>query len=244
MSAGGRSGVAGQVGRLLEAARVRARLSQGQVAERAGTSQQWVSRVERGEVDLRLGDADRLFAAVGRRVMVQTAWRGDEEVADPDLLGADDAAGELARVMKEHAFLWRRFAGVPYVVAGRLAALAQGLGVRPGRVDLVVAEAGLGAADGAMSWLNASRWSDTHQDWTGFDVSVSGRGPRRWRLTTGYELRIAVAATLPKAVIVAAGERRLPVVPLVRLLEDDPDVAELARRRAFRGGRGGGRIRA
>jgi predicted transcriptional regulator len=30
----------------------------------------------------------------------------------------------------------------------------------------------------------------------------------------------------------------------LRLLEDDADVAELARRRAFRGGRGGGRIRA
>lgn len=222
---------------------MRARLSQGQVAERAGTSQQWVSRVERGQVDLRLGDADRLFAAVGRRVVVQTAWRG-EDVADPDLLGADDAGGELARIVEEHAYLWRRFEGVPYVVAGRLAALAQGLGVRPERVDLVVAEAGVGAADGAMSWLNASRWSDAHQDWTGFDVSVSGPGPRRWRLTTGYELRIAVAAALPEALIVAAGERRLPVVPVVRLLQDDADVAELARRRAFRGGRGGGRIRA
>ncbi len=72
----GGSGVAGQVGRLLEAARVRARLSQGQVAERAGTSQQWVTRAERGQVDLRLGlrlledDAD--VAELARR----RAFRG------------------------------------------------------------------------------------------------------------------------------------------------------------------------
>jgi len=252
MSARANHGITGQVGRLLEAARVRAHLHQWQVAERAGTSQQWVSRVERGDVDLRLRDAERLFAAVGRRIVVQTAALGCGDVPDPDLLGDERAATELGMFVAEHEFLWRRFEAVPYVVAGRLAALAQGLNVRPVRVDLVIAEAGVAAADGAMAWLNASRWNETRQDWTGYDTTVSGAGPRRWRLTSGFELRITVVDTLPDGLVVSACGRSFAVVPLVRLLADDADVAELAKRagrgeaaqrRAFRHGRRASRIR-
>ncbi len=219
-----------QVGRLLEAVRVRARLRQWQVAERAGTSQQWVSRVERGGVDLRLRDAERLFAAVGSRLVVQAAPRGPGDVLDPDLLSADRAATEVEELVSWHDVLWRRFADVPHAVGGRLAALAQGLAVRPARIDLFVSEAGVGLADEAMSCMSVSRWSDVHQDWTGYDYAVSGAGPRRWRLSTGFELRVEVVATLPATLVVEAGGRRLRVVPLAQLLVDDLDVAELAGR--------------
>ncbi len=72
--------------------------------------------------------------------------------------------------------------------------------------------------------------NDVRQDWTGSDSAASGPGPRRWRLTSGYELRIVVAETLPWSLAVAAGDRRLRVVPPARLLADDPDVAEVAGR--------------
>jgi transcriptional regulator with XRE-family HTH domain len=224
--------VTARVGKLLAAARVRANLRQWQLAERAGTSQQWVSRVERGEVDLRLGDADRLFSAVGVRLLVQTAPRSAGDDADPDLLSEAAAATELAGFLAEHEFLWRRFAGVPHLLGGRLAALAQGLPVRPLRIDLIVAEPGLDAADTAMSRLSVLRWSDAHQDWTGYDYAVSGDGPRRWRVTTGFELRVEVVPVLPPGLVVTAGGRELRVVPLVRLLADDPDVSGPADRMA------------
>ena len=231
MSVRANTTITAQVGRLLEAARVRAGLRQWQVAERAGTSQQWVSRVERGDVDLRMRDAERLFAAVGSRLLVQVARGGPGDAADPDLLDEDRAVTELEQLVAEHEILWRRFAEVPHVVGGRLAALAQGLAVRPARIDLIVAEAGVGPADDAMSRMSVSRWSDAHQDWSGYDWAVSGAGPRRWRLATGVELRVEVVATLPAALAVTVGGRQLRVVPLAGLLDDDADVAELAARR-------------
>ena len=217
-----------RVGRLLAAARARANLRQSQVAERAGTSQQWVSRVERGEVNLRLRDADRLFFAVGSRLVVQTGRPSDADAADPDLLTEAEAMPELEGVVAAHAYVWRRFADVPHVLGGRLAALAQGFAVRPANIDMIIPEVAVPAADAAMSWMNALRWSDVHQDWTGYDFTVSGAGPRRWRLRTGFELRIDVVPELPAALVVAAGDTALTVVPLVRLVDDDADIAELA----------------
>ena len=118
------------------------------MAERAATSQQWVSRVERGLVNLRLLDAERLFAVTGTRLVVQTV---------------------------------------------RL---------------------------------------DRHQDFRGYDADVERPGERRWRIAGLFEVLIDVVAELPTPLIVAAAKTELPVVPLVTLLRDDPDIAELARRLA------------
>jgi hypothetical protein len=67
-----------------------------------------------------------------------------------------------------YGMVWRRFPPVPYCVTGRLAALAQGLPVRPLRLDLIVAEADVPAANAAMGRLNVGRWSERHQDYLGF----------------------------------------------------------------------------
>jgi transcriptional regulator with XRE-family HTH domain len=63
-------------------------MPQWRLAERAGTSQQWVSRVERGDVDVRLADAERLFAAAGARLQVRAVRPADdlESDWDPDLI--------------------------------------------------------------------------------------------------------------------------------------------------------------
>jgi len=53
---------------LLVAHRHASRLSQAEVAERMGTSQPAVARLEAGTVDVRLSTLERYAAAVGRRV--------------------------------------------------------------------------------------------------------------------------------------------------------------------------------
>jgi transcriptional regulator with XRE-family HTH domain len=49
-------------------ARVRAELTQAQVAERMGTSQAAVARIESGDFDVRTTTLDRYALAVGRRI--------------------------------------------------------------------------------------------------------------------------------------------------------------------------------
>jgi len=49
-------------------ARLRAELTQAQVAERMGTSQAAVARIESGDFDLRTTTLDRYALAVGRRI--------------------------------------------------------------------------------------------------------------------------------------------------------------------------------
>jgi transcriptional regulator with XRE-family HTH domain len=93
-------GIATRVGKLLQSARVRALMTQQVLADRAGTSQQWVSRVERGRVDLRLADAERLFAVLGARLVVHTAGRSDEDPPDPDVLADADVADEWASILR------------------------------------------------------------------------------------------------------------------------------------------------
>jgi hypothetical protein len=119
---------------------------------------------------------------------------------------------------------------VPYLVGGRLAALAQGLPVRPLWLDLVVALADVAAANGAMTWLNAVRWSDVNQDYTIYDCDLQTPLPRRFLLNSGLQLRVHVVPDIAPAVPVAVDGRMLPVVPLVKLLSEDPDIAELAHR--------------
>ncbi len=157
-------------------------MTQARLAERAGSSQQWVSQVERGAVDLRLSDAERLFAAARVRLVVRTAGRADEPPADPDLLtGAADSAegpavapvGALVAELAAFGHVLRVFGSVPYVVAGRFAALAQGCPVRPYRLDLVVAERDTGAATQALALLSAMRWSDRLQDFRSTSTSTS-----------------------------------------------------------------------
>lgn len=59
--------------RYLAARREALGLSQGEVAERMGTSQPAVARLESGEVDARVSTLDRFAAAVGHRIEYRIA---------------------------------------------------------------------------------------------------------------------------------------------------------------------------
>jgi len=60
-----------EVGRLLRDARGRAGLDQAELARRAGTTQTYVSRVERGATVPSLPTLERLLAAMGLRLRLQ-----------------------------------------------------------------------------------------------------------------------------------------------------------------------------
>jgi transcriptional regulator with XRE-family HTH domain len=198
--------LARRVGLLLQAVRARSGLSPEQVAEAAETSQQWVSRVERGTVGVRLRDAQRLFAAVGARLLVQSAPLG-AGADDPDLVG-DGADEALETAFIDYRYALRTFARVPYVVEGRLAALMQVLPVRPTRLDLAVRESDLDEVRGVLGMLGGLRWSERWQEFREYDVDPARPGPRRWRISGLYELRLTVAPTLPQAITVQVGSRR------------------------------------
>ncbi|MGX6606413.1 helix-turn-helix domain-containing protein [Micromonosporaceae bacterium Da 78-11] len=224
-----RTDLAGRVGRLLQSTRIQVGASQGQLAERAGSTQQWVSRVERGRTNPRLGDVERLFGALGRRLVVQSA-AGLYGRDDPDLMPASQVAAELTFFVGYYGYCWRRFREVPYLISGRFGALCHGLPVRPVALDLVLAERDVEAASRAMQWFNATRWSDRNQAFTNFSTDLAAPQPLRFRTGAGFELRFAVVTDLPTPVRVEAGGHSLPLLPLADLLRADLDVAALADR--------------
>ena len=223
-----------RVGRLLQSARARSGMSQERLAELAGCSQQWVSRVERGRTDPRLGDAERLFAALGRRLVLETAVARPEDL-DPDLLPAAAVESEIASFADLHDYVWRRFREVPYAVGGRFAALCHGLPIRPHVLELVIADSDRAAGDSALQWFSAVRWSDRSQDFTDYDTDLTSPGPLRFLTGGGFELRFAVLTELPAPVLIEVAARKIRVVPLPHLLQTDPDVAAFATRLAAAG---------
>ena len=220
--------LARRVGVLLSAARGSRLWSQQRLADQLATSQQWISRIERGSVDLRVGRIERVFAALGKRVVIEIAPLVGPSWVDPDLLGAGEKAeAELASFVRFTDLIWRRLAGVPFVVAGRLGALAQGLPVRADRMDLRVAESDALVVSRALQRLNMPRWHDRLQEYVGQDPDLTGPGPMRWFAGGLTEMRIQLVPEIHTGLTVAAGRHTLPVVPLAELIAADPDVAEL-----------------
>jgi transcriptional regulator with XRE-family HTH domain len=69
-------------GELIRDARHRHRLSQRRLALRSGSSQAWISRVERGEVSPSVESLDRLLLVMGERLSLDTERApGDEDDA-------------------------------------------------------------------------------------------------------------------------------------------------------------------
>ena len=223
-----RINLVGRVGRLLQVTRVEAGISQELLAGLAGASQQWVSRVERGRINPRLGDVERLFSALGKYLVAQVVRPPFQ--ADPDLLPVEEIAGEVEAFAGMFGYCWRRFRDVPYLISGRFGALCHGLPVRPTGLDLVVAERDLEAATEALKWFNAVRWSERNQAFTDYFNDLAAPAPRRFRTGGGFELRFEVREELPAPVRVETGERVLPLLALPDILQADPDVAALAER--------------
>lgn len=105
------------VGHLVRGTRQRHGLTQAQLALRAGTSQNAVSRIERGEVSPSFDTAERLLAAMGERL--ELGVRRLDGDFDRDHLRVSMAQPMSERLQRSLA--WNRF-------GGGLAGLARGGG--------------------------------------------------------------------------------------------------------------------
>jgi transcriptional regulator with XRE-family HTH domain len=94
-------------GTLLRATRERHGLTQAQLALRAGTSQNAVSRIERDEISPSVDTVQRLFSAMGERLELSVRR------IDGDF-DADHLADSMTQTMTERlerSLAWNRFAG-------------------------------------------------------------------------------------------------------------------------------------
>jgi transcriptional regulator with XRE-family HTH domain len=200
----GRRSLAADAGRLLRTVREARGLSQARLAERAGISQQRLSKLERGAADPRLGDLECLFAGMRLQLRLETVPESVAMVADPDLLLREPEEERLASVAFQLRLL-AKLQDVPHVLGGRLAAFAHGLPIRVHRIDVMVAHDDRPRFALALRRFGAVRWSERWQEFR--DHSPAERpGPMRWLISGLWELRVP---------------------PLPWLEANDPDVAEL-----------------
>jgi transcriptional regulator with XRE-family HTH domain len=221
--------LAARVGQLLQDERARRLMSQAALAERAGTTQQRVSLIERGTAQPTTALLDRLFAVLNLQVRVE-----------PEPLGAgqDGEIDKFARLTEDERVKWfrhydRRFdqlGDLPYVLGGRLAAFLQGVPIGADRLDLVVAESDLDRFADWFERVYCHRWNERWGEYGGLSVDPREPGlPLRWMV--GYdEVRLEIMPALPASVTVCCGERRLPVRPLVDLEREHSDIRRLMRR--------------
>jgi transcriptional regulator with XRE-family HTH domain len=223
-----RRGLVQEAGQLLRTTRQLRRLSQARLAQRAGTSQQWLSQVERGAVNPTLDDLERFFRALRLRLRLETVDLAEDAATDPDL--AFDLTEEDRCVMLSGiGYLLGRLADTPHLVGGRLAAFAHGLPVRVHRLDLIVTHDERSQFARGFARLNAVRWNDRWQEYRDH-LPADRPGPMRWFVGSAWELRVALVHELPAPVRVRLDDLDLKAPPLPWLLDHDPDVAGLASR--------------
>jgi transcriptional regulator with XRE-family HTH domain len=95
------------LGALIRCTRERHGLTQAQLALRAATSQNAVSRIERDEISPSMDTIQRLFAAMGERLELDVRPLGGD-------FDRDHLADSMAQTMTERlerSLAWNRFAG-------------------------------------------------------------------------------------------------------------------------------------
>ncbi|ADB29907.1 transcriptional regulator, XRE family [Kribbella flavida DSM 17836] len=100
-----------KLGSTLRAARSRQRLTQEQVAERAGVSRSWLARVESGHRAAEFQQVLRLVNALGMTVVLRDREQGAEESAAA--FEADDVLKSYAAAHEDIAEQRRRSWGAP-----------------------------------------------------------------------------------------------------------------------------------
>jgi len=217
--------LAAEAGRLIRTTREARGLSQARLAARAGITQQRLSKLEQGIVDPRLADLERLFAGLRLRLRLETAPVAALAAEEDDLLLGVPEQERLDGVFFLCRFL-DRFADVPHLVGGRMAALAHGLPVRARRLDLLVTHAERASLAEAIRRFSAVRWNERSQDFSGY-LPPERPNPMRWLVSGIWELRVGLYDQLPGPVVTWLGDWELPVPPLPWLEANDPDIADL-----------------
>jgi transcriptional regulator with XRE-family HTH domain len=229
------SGLTPTIARLLRAERQRADLSQAALARAAGTSQQCVSRIEKGIQAAGTDTLERLFEALGRQLHVELQALDADLDTTIDRIGAV-TDGRRADVLSQFSFYLGKMAGLPHVIEGEVGAILHGVPLKTETLQVAVAEADL---DAVARWIlaipNCSRWDDRWQDGNpGLHPDPRRPGPLRWS-GPFVQIRVTLVPELPEPVRIRVGETDLTVRPLDQIADADPAVARvLSRVRARR----------
>ncbi|MBW4703216.1 MULTISPECIES: helix-turn-helix domain-containing protein [unclassified Micromonospora] len=216
-----------EIAALLRRERHAAALTQQQLADRAGTSQSAVARIERGERVPALPLVERLFAALGQQLAVTAEPLDSHLDARMDALAArslDERIDELGldRMLE-------RLGDLPHLVTGGTAALLQGAPVPVDAVEIAVRW-----RDSARftAWLEAAygqRWNARWREFGGLYLEPEEPGEHYWMTRYGG-IRAQLCDEFPEAIEVRHGGRGYRVVPLVMVELTDPQAAALLRR--------------
>lgn len=220
--------LATEIGSLLRLYRGQARLTQRQLAAKAGISHSKVARLERGDQRATLELVERLFDSLGWRldISVKTPYADiDARIAELRLRPIAERVRD-ARIHQLTQALTT--AGIAYVVTGAAAALTQGVPLPVEIVDLALRA---DDKEAVAAWLNlafAQRW---HPQWLEYGYLANDPrrpGPMRWQTRHGT-LRAEWADELPESIVVDGCEVR----PLIDVEISDPEMSRvLARYRA------------
>ena len=218
-----------KMGRLLRGERERAGLTQRALADRAGVSQQCVSRFENGCYAPTTNLVERLFDGLGRQLRLEVEARDVDLDRDIEVAAGLDEDYRTGLLDDLRALL-RGAADLPYLVDGGLAAFLQGVPIRPNRFDLAVAQADLPLlANWICALPNCLRWDDRRRDFSGYDIDPEHAGPLRWMTPLG-ELRVRLLPALPAPVRLKVDGQEYLVRPLFEVERDDPQIARVLRR--------------
>lgn len=218
-----------ELGRKLRSQREKLGWSQARLAEEAGTSQQCLSRIERGGQAPGTETLERLFGALGWQL------RFELEALDSDLddrIDRHDQVGDDERVAAVRQFWWymAKMAGLPYVIEGELGGVLHGVPLDTTTLSIAVAERDL---DDLARWIlslpNCLRWNPQWDDFGGPHPDPRRPGPLHWHVGLS-EIRVSLVPELPEAVWIRAGEEEFPVRPLDQIAEMEPTVARVMRR--------------
>jgi Predicted transcriptional regulator with C-terminal CBS domains len=230
------NGLTRNVAQLLRDQRERADLSQAALARAAGTSQQCLSRIEKGDQAARTDTIERLFEALGWQLRIEL------EALDADLDTAIDHIGEVDEdqrviALSLFSFYFAKMAGLPHVIEGELGAILHGVPLKTRTLQVVAAQADL---DALARWIlaipNCSRWDERWQDANpGLHPDPRRPGPLRWSGPFG-QIRVTLLPELPEPVRIRVGDTDVPVRPLDQIADADPAVARILRRVRVRRG--------
>ncbi|WP_420117453.1 helix-turn-helix domain-containing protein [Micromonospora sp.] len=221
------SRLATEIAALLRRERSVQRLTQQQLAVRAGTSQSAVARVERGGRVPSLDLVERLFAALGRQLAVTAQPLDSHLDAEMDALAARSLADRIDELGLDR--LLDRLGELPHLLTGSTAALLQGAPVPVDAVEIAVRW-----RDSARftAWLEAAygqRWNARWREFGGLYLEPEEPGEHYWMTRYGG-IRAQLCDEFPEAIEVRHGDRSYRVVPLVMVELTDPQAAALLHR--------------
>jgi transcriptional regulator with XRE-family HTH domain len=220
------------VGALIRDAREDRRLTLGQLAAASGVGASTLSTMERAKRDMSLGAVEKVLAAMGLQLHVDTQplW-GEIDAKISEMAEVSLPARIEAWPLEFTSFVsW--FAETAYMADGLMAAALQGAPVPVDAFEIAVLddEDSLDELMFLLSEMHVRRWVEKWRDWDGTTVDPrdAESPPARYRCIHG-ELRVRLVSALDPTIFVELSDlstsglapsslhRKVPVLTRVRL---------------------------